>query len=261
MAEGGVKPALPLVALIWDVDGTLAETEDEGHRVAFNRAFEEAGLPWHWDRALYEQLLAVTGGKERLRAWWRCVDPEAADGAEADATIRRLHELKTAHYLALLDRGAVTLRPGVERLLMQARARGLRQAIATTTTADNVWRLLDVTLGPAARSLFEVVGAGDVVPNKKPAGDIYAWVLQGLQLPPSACLALEDSAPGVAAARAAGVPVLRVRSVFGAGVEAPGAAAEAAGFEELGVERLAALHAAAQEPPTGRPAAAAAGCR
>ncbi len=259
MAEGGVS-ALPLVALIWDVDGTLAETEDEGHRVAFNRAFQEAGLPWHWDRALYEQLLAVTGGKERMRAWWRCVDPAAAEGPGADATIRRLHELKTTHYLTLLDRGAVTLRPGVERLLMQARTRGLRQAIATTTTPDNVRRLLDVTLGPAGRSLFEVVGAGDVVANKKPAGDIYTWVLERLQLPAAACLALEDSAPGVAAALGAGVPVLRVRSVFGAGVDSPGAAAELASYEGLCVEQLAALHAAAQHA-TGRPSAAAGGFR
>lgn len=249
--------ALPLQALIWDVDGTLAETEDEGHRVAFNRAFEEAGLPWHWDRALYEDLLAVTGGKERMRAWWRCVDPAAAEGPAADATIRRLHELKTAHYLELLDRGAVALRPGVETLLMQSRAHGLRQAIATTTTADNVWRLLDVTLGPAARSLFEVVGAGDVVAAKKPAPDIYGWVLERLGLPAAACLAVEDSAPGVAAAVAAGVPVLRVRGRFGARQVAAGALADLDGFDGLGVDRLREMHAAA----TGRPAPAAAGCR
>ncbi len=235
--------ALPLQALIWDVDGTLAETEDEGHRVAFNRAFEEAGLPWYWDRALYEQLLAVTGGKERMRAWWRCFDPQAAEGPEADATIRRLHELKTENYLTLLDRGAVALRPGVQALLMQARARGLRQAIATTTTADNVWRLLDVTLGPAARTLFEVVGAGDVVPAKKPAPDIYHWVLERLGLPAAACLAIEDSAPGVAAAVAAGVPVLRVRGRFGAAQPAPGTAADRDGFEDLDVDALAAMHA------------------
>lgn len=201
-------------ALIWDVDGTLAETEDEGHRVAFNLAFEEAGLPWHWGSALYGDLLAVTGGKERLLAYWQRLDPEAAAAPGAPALVKRLHERKTAHYLALLDGGAIRLRPGVEDWLRAAQAAGVRQAIATTTTLDNVLRLLDVTLGAAGRAMFEVIGAGDVVAAKKPAPDIYHWVLQRLALPADACLAVEDSPPGVAAAQAAGVPVWLVRSRY-----------------------------------------------
>jgi HAD superfamily hydrolase (TIGR01509 family) len=205
---------VPLRALIWDVDGTLAETEDEGHRPAFNLAFEEAGLPWRWDRALYADLLAVTGGKERLLAYWQRIDPVAAAAPEAAALIRRLHARKTAHYLALLDAGAVRLRPGVEAWIRAAHARGLRQAIATTTTLDNVTRLLDVTLGAEGRRFFDVIGAGDVVAAKKPAPDIYQWVLARMGLDAADCLAVEDSAPGVAAARAAGVPVLLVRSRY-----------------------------------------------
>ena len=201
-----------LQALIWDVDGTLAETEDAGHRVAFNLAFEEAGLTWRWDSDTYRELLSVTGGKERLLAWWRRIDPHGATSPGAPAKVRQLHERKTAHYLTLLDRGALRLRPGVERLLLEAGDRGLKQAIATTTTAENVLRLLDVTLGRGAATLFDVIGAGDVVAAKKPAPDIYRWVLARLQLPAAACLAIEDSAPGIAAAQAAGVPVLRVRS-------------------------------------------------
>ena len=229
-------------ALVWDVDGTLAETEDEGHRIAFNLAFEQAGLPWRWDSDLYGELLAVTGGKERLLAWWRRIDPEGAATPRAAETVRRLHELKTAHYLALLDGGAVALRPGVRRLLCEAREHGLRQAIATTTTPDNVWRLLDVTLGTGARSLFEVVGAGDVVAHKKPAPDVYQWVLDRLALPAAACLAIEDSAPGVEAARAAGVPVLRVRSLFGSRQEAPGALTDVPDFERVDIESLIGWH-------------------
>jgi len=221
---------MTLQALVWDVDGTLAETEDEGHRIAFNRAFEEAGLPWQWDRALYGQLLRITGGKERMLAWWRRVDPAAADAPAAAVTVRRLHELKTAHYLSLLEGGAVALRPGVQRLLEEAQRRGLRQAIATTTTPDNVTRLLAVTLGAAAEGLFEVIGAGDVVPHKKPAPDIYHWVLERLGLPAQACLAIEDSAAGASAARAAGLPVLVTRSRYTAADDVGSVLADLDGF-------------------------------
>lgn len=207
---------MTLRALVWDVDGTLAETEDLGHRIAFNLAFEEAGLPWRWDSAVYGELLRVTGGKERLRAWWRGIDPVAAESPQAEATIRRLHELKTAHYLALLRGGAIALRPGVQRLVQEAERQGLRQAIATTTTPDNVTWLLEMTLGAAAARWFEVIGAGDVVPHKKPAPDIYHWVLERLALPATDCLAIEDSAAGARAARAAGLPVVVTRSRYSA---------------------------------------------
>jgi HAD superfamily hydrolase (TIGR01509 family) len=220
-----------LSALIWDVDGTLAETEDEGHRVAFNLAFEEAGLPWRWDSRQYGELLAVTGGKERLLAWWRRVDPQGADAA--GATIRHLYERKTAHYLALLDGGAIQLRPGVKRLLDEAGRRGLRQAIATTTAYDNVLRLLDVTLGREARTRFEVIGAGDVVPHKKPAPDIYRWVLEQLGLPAQRTLAIEDSAVGVEAAQRAGVPVLLARSHFTGGAAIAGCVADLPSLADL----------------------------
>jgi HAD superfamily hydrolase (TIGR01509 family) len=205
---------MTLKALLWDVDGTLAETEDEGHRIAFNRAFDEAGLDWHWTSELYGELLAVTGGKERLLAWWQRIDPAGAASPGAADTVRSLHQRKTVHYLEMVRRGAVALRPGVARLLEAARSRGLRQAIATTTTPDNVTQLVDATLGAAGRKLFEVIGAGDIVPNKKPAPDIYLWVLEQMSLQAGECLAIEDSAAGVQAARAAGVPVLLTRSRF-----------------------------------------------
>ena len=208
---------MPLRALIWDVDGTLAETERDGHRVAFNRAFAEAGWsspPWHWDVATYGELLAVAGGKERIAAWWQRVDPSAGAGAGAREAVARLHALKTRHYVELVQSGAVTLRPGVARLLHEARTAGIRLAIATTTTVANLQALLVHTLGDDAWGWFEVVGAGDVVPHKKPAPDIYRWVLERLQLQPGEALAIEDSAIGVASALGAGVPVLAVRSTY-----------------------------------------------
>ena len=203
-----------LRALIWDVDGTLAETEHDGHRVAFNQAFADEGLPWHWDEAVYGDLLGTAGGKERLAVWWRRVDPVAAAGPQATARIRHLHALKTAHYLALVAQGQVALRPGVRRLLVEARAAGLRLAIATTTSPENVQALLQATLGADSLAWFSVLGAGDVVPAKKPAPDIYHWVRVRLGLRPDQCLALEDSAVGAQAAVAAGLPVLVTRSRY-----------------------------------------------
>ena len=201
-------------ALIWDVDGTLAETERDGHRVAFNGAFAESGLAWHWDERRYGELLRITGGKERIAAWWRQLDPAAAAAPDAAERIARLHALKTRHYEALVAAGAVSLRPGVERLLRAARAEGLTLAIATTTTPVNVHALLQHTLGAEAIGWFACIGAGDIVARKKPAPDIYHHVLAALGLAPHEALAIEDSQPGVAAAVAAGVPVVAVRSAY-----------------------------------------------
>lgn len=203
-----------LRALIWDVDGTLAETERDGHRVAFNRAFAEAGLPWHWDEATYGELLAVAGGKERLQRWWQRVDPPSSGTPATLSRIAELHALKTRHYEALVAAGAVTLRPGVARLLREARAAQLPLAVATTTQPGNVTALLEHTLGPGSPQWFAVIAAGDMVARKKPAPDVYRFVLDALGVAPHEALALEDSAVGLAAACAAGVPTVAVRSCY-----------------------------------------------
>jgi beta-phosphoglucomutase-like phosphatase (HAD superfamily) len=227
-----------LKALIWDVDGTLAETEDEGHRIAFNLAFGEAGLSWHWTSTLYGELLAVAGGKERLLTWWQRVDPAGAAAPHAAETVHRLHERKTAHYLDMVRRGSISLRPGVARLLEAGRARGLRQAIATTTTMGNVTQLIEATLGPTGHAGFEVIGAGDIVPHKKPAPDIYLWVLQQLSLRAEECLAIEDSVIGVRAAQAAGVPVLLTRSRFTQSDAIAGVVADLGSLIDTGIDDL-----------------------
>jgi beta-phosphoglucomutase-like phosphatase (HAD superfamily) len=212
-----------LQALILDVDGTLAETEEHGHRVAFNLAFDEAGLGWQWDSATYDALLAVAGGRERISQWCRRVAPELAAGADFEALVKRLHERKTAHYLALVEQGRVGLRPGVARLLGEARSRGVTLAIATTTTEINVRRLLEVALGGEAWSWFAVVGAGDAVANKKPASDIYHWVLARLGCPAQNAVAIEDSAIGAGAAIAAGIATVVTRSRQSRAETMPGA--------------------------------------
>ena len=194
-----------LKALIFDVDGTLADTERDGHRVAFNLAFADAGLVWNWDVETYGRLLNVTGGKERIRYFLDEFIPAFGAPADLDGFIRDLHAAKTGHYLALLRSGAVPLRRGVERLLRGARARGLRLAIATTTTPANVTTLLSATLGEESIAWFEVIAAGDIVPRKKPAPDIYHYALGQLGLPAEQCLAFEDSEHGLAAAVGAGL--------------------------------------------------------
>lgn len=196
---------MSLQALLFDVDGTLADTERDGHRPAFNLAFVEAGLDWHWDVGLYGELLAVTGGKERMYHYITHFRPDYAKPADFAELVARLHAAKTRHYTALLARGEIPLRPGVARLLRAARGAGLRLAIATTTTPANVTALLEHTLGPDAVGWFEVIAAGDVVAAKKPAADIYHYVLERMALTKHDCLAFEDSANGLQAARGAGL--------------------------------------------------------
>lgn len=213
---------VPLEALIFDVDGTLAETE-ELHREAFNAVFREAGLDWTWDRRLYGDLLRVTGGKERIRHYVDAVLRKSVTD-DTDALIARLHRRKTALYGELIAGGSAALRPGVGELIAAARAAGIRLAIATTTSRPNVTALLDATLGAGREAVFEVIVAGDEVAAKKPAPDVYLKVLRRLRLPSRCALAIEDSANGLRSAVAAGLPVLVTKGVYTAADPFDGAA-------------------------------------
>ncbi|QOZ71658.1 HAD family hydrolase [Bradyrhizobium arachidis] len=208
--SGAAELIRSAAALIFDVDGTLAETE-ELHRQAFNHAFVRHGLDWQWDRAIYKDLLRVTGGKERMRAYHARL---AAAPPLSDVDIAALHRIKTAHYAELVETGCCPLRPGVAERLAEAKARGQRLAIATTTSHGNIDALLSRALGTRWAADFDAIVAGDDVRNKKPAPDVYLEILARLRLHASDCVAIEDSGNGLIAASRAVIPVLITRSMF-----------------------------------------------
>lgn len=193
-----------LKALIFDVDGTLADTE-EAHRLAFNESFEQHGLDWHWSKPKYAELLRTTGGKERIDAYITELGLPIEEQRALRQRIGAIHQTKTEAYTGMVRSGAVPLRAGVERLIGEASGAGVALAIASTTTLANIDALLTTALGADALARFRVIGAGDQVSQKKPAPDIYDWVLGRLALPASHCVAIEDSANGLKAAKGAGL--------------------------------------------------------
>ena len=193
---------MSIEALIFDVDGTLADTE-EAHRVAFNLAFERHRLGWSWSRAEYRMLLNVTGGKERIAAYISELPVDAAARKRLLELVPAVHAEKTRFYSSVVSDGGVPLREGVTPLLDDALAAGCRLAIASTTTAVNIDALLGATLGPRGLDMFSVIACGDQVRAKKPAPDIYRLALANLGLTPERAIAFEDSPNGLAAANAA----------------------------------------------------------
>ena len=204
-----------LRALVFDVDGTLADTE-RFHLRAFNLAFAEVGLAWHWDEALYTELLEISGGKERVLAYWRraCGEMVDIDGTAVAQLVERLHLAKTAYYEAMVNEGLVDLRPGVLALMDEARHRGLQLAIATTTSPVNVAALLRRAVGPGWQLQFPVVCDAATAPRKKPHPQVYLQALERLGLPAPSCIAFEDSANGLHAALAAGMDTVITPTAF-----------------------------------------------
>ncbi|MDT8363309.1 MAG: HAD family hydrolase [Nitrosomonas sp.] len=229
---------MTLSAVLFDVDGTLADTERDGHRVAFNQAFRDYDLDWHWDVALYGELLTITGGKERIRHYLQNYRPEFLSQNNLDQWIAELHRTKTRHFLDLMKTGEIRLRPGVENLIQQLRANNIRIAIATTTTPENVIALLENTLGTGSPGWFDVIGAGDIVPHKKPAPDIYQWVIDQLGLPAEHCIAIEDSINGLKSALAAGIKTIVTSSEYTHSQNFSGATLILSDLAELNMEGL-----------------------
>lgn len=218
-----------LHALLWDVDGTLAETECGGHRVAFNLAFEERGLSFRWDEARYGELLRVAGGRERLIADL-AERGEPASRAAREALAAAVHRRKNAFYAELVGGGGLGLRPGVVELIDECSERGLVMGITTTTGRANLDALLRAQLGAGWRRRFAAVVTGEDVSRKKPDPEVYTRALRALGLEPAAAVAIEDSPDGVRAAREAGVAVVVTRSRYFADAPVTGALAVGPGL-------------------------------
>jgi len=214
-----------LRAILWDVDGTLAETERDGHLLAFNRAFEALAIPWRWSPSRYGELLAVAGGRERLLHDMLSQPQAPAQCALRDELVGRIHSLKNELYAGIVAAGALPLRAGVSELFEDCAAAGVRMAIVTTTSAANVAALLGARLGSGWRSRFAAVLCAEQAPQKKPDPQVYLRALQALGLAPADALAIEDSPAGVAAALAAQIAVVVVRSFYFPTADVPGALA------------------------------------
>jgi HAD superfamily hydrolase (TIGR01509 family) len=233
-------------AILFDVDGTLAETERDGHRVAFNQSFAEAGLDWHWDVALYGELLAVTGGRERIEHYARTLHPQWIAASGADERIGELHRRKNALYAQLVGAGRIALRPGLPALLDDIERRGWTLGIVTTTSRGNVDVLLRSTLGRDAPDRFAVIVCGDDVARKKPDPAAYLVALDRLGLAADGCVAVEDSRNGLLAAHTAGLRTVIVRGLYTQNEDFSAAAAVFDGYAPeaangLGADTLAAL--------------------
>ena len=204
---------MTLRALLFDLDGTLAETESHGHRPAYNDAFRELGLPFRWSERLYKRLLERPSGKDRLHHYLRRYEPELGAHTEAvaeseEAWVDHVHALKSQHFHRRLERGEVPLRPGVARLLVEASDAGLRLAVVSNASTRSIKPFLQHGLGKTLAARISLVVGGEFGLARKPAPDLYRHALHKLKLAPYECIAIEDSAIGLTAARAAGVPTV-----------------------------------------------------
>lgn len=236
---------MTLQALIFDVDGTIADTE-EVHRQAFNAAFLAMDLGWNWSADDYMKLLKVSGGPERLAHHISTLRLSPVEKQRLAGLVPAIHREKTRLYYELISDGRAVARPGVARLMIEAREAGLKVALAATSTTANIEALVAAVLGPKALGWFSAVASADEVAQKKPAPDLYRRIVGTLRVPADACVAIEDSANGVLAAKAAGLYTVATPSRWTAAQDFSQADLVQPNLEEppLGLERIAALHAA-----------------
>jgi beta-phosphoglucomutase-like phosphatase (HAD superfamily) len=210
-----------LRAILLDFEGTIAQTERCGQRLAYNQAFSEMGLDWVWTEELYAELLRVAGGKQRLRHYFARYRPELLDRAVSTGLIDALHQLKARNFAAIAP--ALPFRPGIQRLVYEAHFACLRVAIVTSAPKRAVEAL--ISQDSAFAQMIDVIAASEAVERKKPAPDVYEWALKRLALVPDECVAIEDSKVGLRAALGAGLATIVTVSEYTADEDFSGAAA------------------------------------
>ncbi|XP_052180386.1 CBBY-like protein [Diospyros lotus] len=209
-------PSVLPSALLFDCDGVLVDTEKDGHRISFNDTFAERELGVTWDVDLYGELLKIGGGKERMTAYFNKTGwPEKAPTTEEERKefIASLHKRKTELFMALIEKKLLPLRPGVAKLIDQALAKGVKVAVCSTSNEKAVSAIVSFLLGPERAEKIKIF-AGDVVPRKKPDPAIYVLASSTLSVEPSSCVVVEDSAIGLAAAKAAGMKCIITKSGY-----------------------------------------------
>jgi HAD superfamily hydrolase (TIGR01509 family) len=201
-----------LKAIFWDQDGVIIDTEKDGHRVAFNKMFNEVGYDFQWSVEVYGELLAISGGKERMRHYFTQNGIILEGDAEKDAELLlTLHKKKTAIFVEMVESGILPLRAGVKRLMLEAMDAGLRLGVCTTANERSANA---IAKGMLAEINLEFVLAGDVVSKKKPDPEIYLLALEKSGLPPDECIVIEDSRNGILAARAAGLRAVATTNIY-----------------------------------------------
>jgi len=211
-----------LKALLFDVDGTIADTE-ELHRMSYNQAFLRSNIDWHWDASLYADLLSVSGGLNRLAAYLERLDLPPEEKARLRQLIPHIHQTKTEEYSLRLEEGQIQLRPGAVRLIEEATAAGIKVGCASSSAWSNVGMLLAKAFRRSSSMQIDAIVGIDMVPRSKPAPDIYQLLMSMLRVSPQACIAIEDSENGVAAARAAGARVVATPTRWTIGQDFSGA--------------------------------------
>ena len=204
---------MDLKVIVFDIDGTVAETEKDIHRIAFNRAFKEAGIDYYWDEVNYGDYIHIGGGRERLRIVFADY-PIDETKITREEFISNLHKIKTKYYMELLEKDDFPARPGIKRLIEEAVEKGIKLAVASSSNDKSVNLLLERLLGKELKENFSLIIAGDMVKTKKPDPEIFNLVVGKLGVEPGECVVVEDSGIGLIAAKAAGMKCVVTVSLY-----------------------------------------------